>query len=210
MVCMETQVTGLRERKHAETRSRLEEAAVHLALKDGLEKTTIDAMSVMANVSPRTFFNYFESKEDAILGVYVDEKAHDESIDTLQFSADDDIVESVVELVIRFINPSKDSHKLHKKRRELIRQYPALLEKQITRISKINDVLNAKVKDMIALKHPTLSLEIAETSSEVVVMTCIGGVKIAVKHWLANDDESLSGEVKQRAVAIIKDTIKVL
>ena len=60
---------GLRERKRAQTRHRLEEAAIGLALRDGLDKVTIDAISERADVSPRTFFNYFDSKEDAILGV---------------------------------------------------------------------------------------------------------------------------------------------
>ena len=60
---------GLRERKRERTRRRLEEAAIGLALRDGLDKVTIDAISARADVSPRTFFNYFDSKEDAILGV---------------------------------------------------------------------------------------------------------------------------------------------
>ena len=66
---MTTAPMGLRERKRAQTRHRLEEAAVGLALRDGLDKVTIDAISERADVSPRTFFNYFDSKEDAILGV---------------------------------------------------------------------------------------------------------------------------------------------
>ena len=64
-----TAAIGLRERKRAQTRRRLEEAAIGLALRDGLDKVTIDAISERADVSPRTFFNYFDSKDDAILGV---------------------------------------------------------------------------------------------------------------------------------------------
>ena len=50
---------GLRDRKREETRSRLESAAVTLVLRDGLEHATVDSISAMADVSSRTFFNYF-------------------------------------------------------------------------------------------------------------------------------------------------------
>ena len=64
-----TAVLGLRERKRAQTRRRLEEAAIDLALRDGLDQVTIEAITERADVSRRTFFNYFDSKDDAILGL---------------------------------------------------------------------------------------------------------------------------------------------
>jgi AcrR family transcriptional regulator len=60
---------GLRERKKAETRQGLMTAAVRLAEELGPERVTVEAIAEAAGVSPRTFFNYFQSKEDAIVGV---------------------------------------------------------------------------------------------------------------------------------------------
>ncbi|WXF91171.1 TetR/AcrR family transcriptional regulator [Curtobacterium flaccumfaciens pv. flaccumfaciens] len=59
---------GLRDRKRIETRNRIAEAARSLALEQGVDGTTIEQIAARADVSPRTFFNYFESKEDAVLG----------------------------------------------------------------------------------------------------------------------------------------------
>ena len=59
---------GLRERKKAETRAALKYAALELADRLGPDKVSIEAIALAAGVSPRTFFNYFASKEDAILG----------------------------------------------------------------------------------------------------------------------------------------------
>ena len=59
----------LRERKKAETWTALHEAAASLALQHGVEQTTVEAIAASAGVSPRTFFNYFQAKEDAILGL---------------------------------------------------------------------------------------------------------------------------------------------
>ena len=35
----------------------------------GLDAVSIDAICAKAGVSPRTFFNYFETKDDAVLGI---------------------------------------------------------------------------------------------------------------------------------------------
>lgn len=59
----------LRERKKAETWAALHEAAASLALRHGVDQTTVEAIATRAGVSPRTFFNYFEVKEDAIVGL---------------------------------------------------------------------------------------------------------------------------------------------
>ena len=60
---------GLRERKKQETREALASAALHLAVERGPDGVTVDEISAAANVSPRTFFNYFSSKDEAILAV---------------------------------------------------------------------------------------------------------------------------------------------
>jgi AcrR family transcriptional regulator len=58
---------GLRERKKLETRETLVKVAVRLAVERGMENVTVDDIAAEAGVSARTFFNYFPSKEDAVL-----------------------------------------------------------------------------------------------------------------------------------------------
>jgi AcrR family transcriptional regulator len=58
---------GLRERKKLETRETLAKVAVRLAIERGMENVTVDDIAAEAGVSARTFFNYFPSKEDAVL-----------------------------------------------------------------------------------------------------------------------------------------------
>lgn len=66
---------GLRERKKRATRAALAEAAVRLAAEHGAEKVTVEAISAAAGVSVRTFFNYFDSRDDAFVVVDADADA---------------------------------------------------------------------------------------------------------------------------------------
>ncbi|MCK1388987.1 TetR/AcrR family transcriptional regulator [Bradyrhizobium sp. 21] len=58
--------SGLRQRKLQATRERLARAAMALFLKRGFEATTIDDIAAAADVSRRSFFHYFASKEDVV------------------------------------------------------------------------------------------------------------------------------------------------
>jgi AcrR family transcriptional regulator len=67
---------GLRERKKRETRDALADAAVRLALKHGLDGLRVEDIAAEANVSMRTFNNYFASKQEALAARYVDRMSH--------------------------------------------------------------------------------------------------------------------------------------
>ncbi|MFF3444892.1 TetR/AcrR family transcriptional regulator [Streptosporangium sp. NPDC002721] len=58
---------GRRERKKQATRAALREAALRLSIRHGVENVTVEQIAEEADIALRTFFNYFSSKEEAVL-----------------------------------------------------------------------------------------------------------------------------------------------
>ena len=204
---------GLRERKRAQTRHLLEEAAVGLALRDGLDKVTVDAISERAGVSPRTFFNYFDTKEDAVLGV----RPPDISERTLaEHRARYDgapLVESMIGLVIGVLGPSIDEPAFRQSRIEAIRQQPQLLERLMARMARITEQLTAAAGELLAERDrasgasPTAD---PDAVAETLLMTCAGGIKAATRQWAATTTEISLQELEQRAVSLVREAIEKL
>src|SRR5271155_2850597 len=60
---------GLRLRKQRETRQRIARAGLRMFLEKGFDATTLDMIAAAADISRRTFFHYFQSK-DAVLAAW--------------------------------------------------------------------------------------------------------------------------------------------
>jgi len=58
---------GLRARRRRETAREIHVAALRLAREHGFDAATVEAISAAAGIAPRTFFNYFPTKEAAVV-----------------------------------------------------------------------------------------------------------------------------------------------
>ncbi|KAA2266980.1 TetR family transcriptional regulator [Solihabitans fulvus] len=91
---------GLRERKKVATRESLSAAALRLALEHGPENVRVDDIAEAAGVSPRTYNNYFSSREQAIVAAIAAERALRVGAALRARPADEPLAEAVIEAVV--------------------------------------------------------------------------------------------------------------
>ncbi|MCU1597782.1 MAG: hypothetical protein QOK08_1067 [Actinomycetota bacterium] len=209
---MQTSEPGLRERKRVETRDKLETAAVTLVLHDGLEHATLDAICESAGVSNRTFFNYFDSKEDAILGLTDSEITDDSVAEIMAAYPAADVVELTVRLMIGVINPSITSSKLLKSRMKIVKLHPHLLGRFALQIQRMHDQLTTAIRPMLAAApgFADQSPEESELSADVILSLCSGAARAAVKEWTTTGNKAPIEAVEDRAIELVRNTVKRL
>jgi AcrR family transcriptional regulator len=207
---MQTSEPGLRERKRAETRDKLETAAVTLVLKNGLEHTTLDAICDAANVSGRTFFNYFDSKEDAILGL-TDSEITDEAVAEVLAAHDGaDPVELTIRLMFGVLGSSISSSTLFASRMKIVKQHPQLLGRMAAQMQRMTEQLTHAIRPILRAAPAFADQDLSESdlSVEVMLSLCSGATRAAVKEWATNGNQAPIEAVEERAIALVRNTVK--
>lgn len=202
---------GLRDRKRIQTRARLEDAAVRLVLEVGLQHATVELICQAADVSPRTFFNYFDSKEDAILGLSDLELTDDVVLVHAEASANGDIVDALTGLILELAGPNFENTSLHPSRIEILRRYPALFGRQVARLTEITDDLHDAVLTLME-RDPRFSnlAGAASPLAESILALCASTVRTAAKEWIAAGGDAPIDEMKIRAVALAREVVERL
>lgn len=199
---------GLRERKRAKTFIDIHQAAAELALQIGLEHATVQAISDRANVSSRTFFNYFSSKEDAVLGIgSTDLDA--ESILELELVRTDDLLHDVASLVYAVMVGSRDLHEGIELRRDVIEAYPQLILRQLSRVADLEDQLSAVVVEWLSAepRFADDSEEERSYSARLLLSACLTAMRFAMKTWKAERKTDPATDPKQnytRAIDLLR------
>lgn len=122
---METEECGLRERKKRQTREDLHRAALDLVEEKGFSAVTTDEIAARAGVSPRTFFNYFPSKDGAVLGQSAEDLDRLKSL-LAERPADEPPLETLRTVILAAMSPSSFDLELRAKRMRVLLNEPTL------------------------------------------------------------------------------------
>jgi len=178
---------GLRERKRAQTAEAIHVAAAELALERGLDATTIDAISERADVSTRTFFNYFSSKEDAVLGI--DETAVSLELERVR-DYEGDVLASTFDLIYALFEASGGGQKNKALTRAVIKKHPQLMTRQMVRVAELEDRLSAIVAGWLSSEAAFAadSDEARLDEARVILGICLATVRVSMKRWAMHGD----------------------
>lgn len=188
---------GLRERKRTETRLRIERAAVAAVLRLGLDGATVDRIAADADVSSRTFFNYFASKEAAIVGM------SSSWIQPDAVGARGTLTEDLVRIVVDVFGADSSHHLLHAERREVLHRHPEIGEAAFRAKNALVERLTEYAVDRLS----DLSASERHQTASVVATTCLSAVRIA---FHAAGPEIDSDHLHAAATRLVVGTAHVL
>ncbi len=185
---------GLRERKRQQTRERLTSVAMRLFLERGFEATTLDDIVAAADISRRTFFHYFASKEDLVFA--------------WQDTFDDDLTAAVAArppeepplraamnaLVSLFGQFDLDEMQvlLH-----LVHDTPALRARDHIKYERLERTLAVTLSQRLGVEQTALQ-------PRLVAMVAIGALRVASQVWLEEEGQRDTAEYTRQVFAVLR------
>jgi len=191
---------SLRERKKLAAREALSWAAVRLATERGLEHVRVDEIAAEVGVSPRTFNNYFSSKEEAICAIGVDRQTRIRETLRARPASEplwDAVINAIVEQYGAHAEPDRD--------------YVARVRLMVTDSSLRGEYLKSHAMVERVLADGIAERMGADAEKEIyprlMAAAVTAAVRVALNHWLHSDPASslvptLTNALKQVAAGL--------
>lgn len=182
---------GLRERKRRATRRAIQDALLNLASDHGYDRITIEEVSEKAGISPRTFFNYFSSKEAAAIG-NTPTLAGLEAVQVfLAEGPEEDLLEGLARLFRAAFTASAEDRASNQSRRVLLRDNPPLFAKRMSVLHEFEEELADLVIKRLATDNVDHSLNDEDLVKRAKMVSIIGyaTLRYAYSGWVEGDDD---------------------
>jgi AcrR family transcriptional regulator len=172
---------GLREQKKQATREALRTAALRLALERGPDNVRVDDIAEAAGVSPRTYNNYFPSREHAIVAAVTAERAARVAAAVAARPADVSLADAVIAAVVAGYTHPGD----HPRDAMLmITSRPALRACYVDTVATIEGPLAAAITQRCPGMDPLTAQ---------VLAACVSAAgRVALRQWLSSPTRSLA------------------
>ncbi|MCY7343181.1 MAG: TetR/AcrR family transcriptional regulator [Pseudonocardia sp.] len=184
-----------RERNKRATRRALRAATLELGLRRGLAEVSVEEIARRAGVSPRTFFNYFDTKEDAALielFVVTDEELAVFTAGNGGAGVWADLTRILAADVERAEADGQDLPRYM----QLHARHPVLAARQMGQFSSFL----GRLADAVATRtgdNPQTRLR-----AEVIAGSCITAVRVGLSQWAAQGWRSTAAEHVTAAFAL--------
>ena len=192
--------TGLRERKKQRTREALIDAAFVLFTSKGFEATTVDEIAEAVEVSSRTFFRYFGSKEDVatslqlrqFLDVYtaLDSRPADEPVVTA-------LRHACVEVLRGYEEGGADAFQFACVA-QLLQDSPAVMARSLEMCTEQLDELARRVAARMGVDP------VADPRPKLVAAVASAALQVAVHAWREDEPDEKISKLADRAFALLE------
>jgi AcrR family transcriptional regulator len=168
-----TRRTGLREQKKQATREALREAALRLAVERGPDNVRVDDIAEAAGVSPRTYNNYFSSREQAIVAAVTAEREAQIAAAVAGRPANIRLTDAVVEAIVQqYTDPAEHNRDTLL----LITTRPTLRDAFVDTATVIERPLATAIAQRLGDTDPH--------TAHVLAASVAAAVRVALRQWV--------------------------
>lgn len=192
---------GLRSRKKRANRAALQRAALELVASRGLAGVTVDEIAAAANMSPRSFFNYFASKEESLFAFDPNEAAAlQQRLETLLPGESPFVALRTVigEIMARADADPRDLQL----RKAVVEREPALLKDLMT--------VNMQFEEgFVEAVRRRLGTSVASDGyPEVLVASCLTAARTALQVWRIDNQRAALHDIYHQHVAHLEHGLR--
>lgn len=189
-----------RDRNKRLTRQALRRAALELGREHDLDAVPVEAIAERAGVSPRTFFNYFERKEDAAL---LELFAFDEpALTALAQGPADRAWQDLTDLFAADLDRAADADDLHALL-DLQSRNPGVASRQLASFARVDALLTATLATRLGGDAD------ARLRAGLMVGSCFTAVRLALEAWQRDDRRGGVRPHLERALAVLAPAFAV-
>ncbi|MEX1004723.1 MAG: TetR family transcriptional regulator [Acidimicrobiia bacterium] len=171
-------VLDRRTRRKLATHRALAHAARQLVMERGLADVTTEEIADAAGVSPRTFFNYFSCKEEAIVGV--DPSVLTALAEEVEARPADESPVRAISAVLVAVNDLPDTASRWMVRTELMRRHPELVPRHMAGLVQLEAALTGAVARRLGV-DPNV-----DPFPALVVATAVAALRSTMEWWHDN------------------------
>lgn len=171
-------VVGLRERKKEATRDALVRSALLQFDERGFDHVTVDDIADACDVSPRTFFRYFGSKEDVL---FSDSDVHCDRIIELLHDRNGNapLIDALRDAVVAVADDYQDQRDLVVLRHRILEETPSLQ----SRVTERSHSWEGRILDEVRPKKKTDVGD--ELRLRITVAAATTALRVATEVWIA-------------------------
>ena len=174
---------GLRERRKKLTAAELEAAAYRLFGERGFDAVTVDDIAAEADVSRRTFFRYFASKEDVLLADHFTQLARLREAMAAR-PADEPIVTALRNAVLSMTGDFEARKEMVILRGRLMRDTPSLQARSLVHQKLWEDAMQEMVAERLGVDP------VKDLRPGVVSAAALAAMRVAFTNWLSGGCDS--------------------
>lgn len=172
--------------KKLKTRRSIEDHATRMVLDRGMNNVTVEEIAEAAGISPRTFFNYFSTKEEAIIGATPAQPTDGEIEEFLEIHvADENLMRKSIDFFIHLLTKNKEMDwEIQQRRRQIKAAEPELRSMMLMRFHQTSQDFERLIERYLTA-HPTKSVTGlgARIESRMIVSIAALAITSAISTW---------------------------